>query len=142
MQEINTQNAPKKFAGYQADIAKYSTAFVAKFGIGENAALEIARQAAQDVHNGLKTIERTFSVGKVKHSDGTVSLSDGTKAKGIPLTKPISMVKAIDWLGEAEKNFVSFKFTDWKVSRMGDDNSIAAYVEAMEKQFPTPTPQS
>ena len=137
MPEVTTQQPVKQFNGYQADIAKYSKAFAKHFGIGENAALAIARQAAQDVHNGLKSIDRTFSVGKVKHSDGTVSLSDGTKNKGVVLTKPISMVKAIDWLSEAEKNFVSFGFTSWKVSRMGDDNSLATYVAEMEKQHPT-----
>lgn len=138
---VETQNAPKVFTGYAKDIEVYSKAFTKHFGIGANAATAIARQAAQDVHNYLKGVERTFAIGKVT-KDGKVSLSDGCKVKGATMTKPMAMVKAADWIAQAEANYVSFGFTGWKITRMGNENSLAAYVEEMEKSNPTPPPAS
>jgi hypothetical protein len=132
---VETQNAPKVFTGYQADIAKYSKELNTRFGITPEASLAIARQAAQDVHNYLKGVERTFALGKVT-KDGKVSLSDGCKLKGATMTKPMALIKACDWIAQAEANYVSFGFTGWKVTRMGNENSLAAYVEEMEKANP------
>lgn len=85
------------------------------FGIEPAKAEKIARQAGSDAGAVFRNAPAAIKVSKA-NGDGKATISDASKVKGVTLTNPLSIVRAIQWIGEAGKNGVAYGFTKWRLS--------------------------
>ena len=81
---------------------------------------KFARQAGADAGSALKNSVATIRVSKA-NADGKATISDASKLKGVTLTNSLAIVRAIQWIADAEKNFVSYGNTSWKLSDMNEN---------------------
>lgn len=89
---------------------------------------KFARQAGSDAGAVFKNTNATIKVGKA-NGDGKATIADASKAKGVTLTNALHVVRAIQWIGEAEKNGISWSGTKWQLSRMNDN--MLKYLETL-----------
>ena len=89
---------------------------------------KFARQAASDAGEVLAKCIVEIKVGKA-NSDGKATISEASKVKGISLTNALHLVRAIQWIGDAEKNSVSYGRTTWRISEMNDN--LAKYINTL-----------
>jgi hypothetical protein len=111
---------------YSAEMLRIYVELQEKFDIEPRKAEKIARQAGSDAGAAFRNATATISIGK-SSKDGKVTIADASKAKGITLTNPLACVRALQWIGDAGNNFVSYGFTKWKLSP-----ELAKWVEEME----------
>lgn len=85
------------------------------FGIPEKKAEKIARQIGSDFGALMKNSVAEISVGKAT-KDGKASIGETvSKLKGVTVTHPLAIVRAIQWLKDAGKNYVSYGHTQWQL---------------------------
>ena len=89
------------------------------FGFTSKQAEKFARQASADFGNACKSATATIKIGKV-NGDNRANMIDTSKVSKAEMTNALWIVRAIQWIGDAEKNGVSYGFTDWKVSSMSE----------------------
>ncbi len=99
---------------YSGEMAYYYDAMQSIYGIEPAKAEKITRQIGADAGAVFKDTRATIKVGKA-NKDNKATIADASKATGVTLTVPLSIVRAIQWAGEAGKNGVSFGHTDWKL---------------------------
>lgn len=85
------------------------------FGLTPAQADKFAIHAAQDAATALHSVSANFKIGKA-NDDGKATITDAAKQKGITLTNALHMVRAMQWIGEAGKNNISYGNTKWKLS--------------------------
>lgn len=111
---------------YSAEMERIYDASIKLFGIEPAKAEKIARQAGSDAGAIFRNTTAEIRVSKAS-KDGKVTIADASKAKGVTLTNPLAVVRAIQWIDDAGKNFVSYGFTSWKL-----DVTLQKWVDEME----------
>lgn len=110
------QTRPDFGAGrYSSEMGRIYDELIARFGIESAKAEKIARQAGSDAGAAFRNATASIRVGK-SSKDGKVTIADASKAKGVTLTNPLALVRALQWIDEAGKNFISYGFTEWKLT--------------------------
>ena len=99
---------------YSAEMERIYNELQAKFGVEPKKAEKIARQAGTDAGAAFRNVSATIKVGKATGKDKTMTISDASTAKGVTVTNALACVRALQWINEAGKNFVSYGFTGWK----------------------------
>lgn len=112
---------------YSAEMERIYDASMVLFGIEEKKAERIARMAGSDAGAAFKNATATIKVSKVKGKDSTVTIKDASEMKGVRLTNPLAVVRAIEWIGDAGKNFVSYGHTKWRLTP-----ELVKWIEDME----------
>lgn len=100
---------------YSAEMSRVFDSTMKLFGIDSKKSERIARQAGSDAGAVFRNTAATISVSK-STKDGKVTIADASKAKGVTLTNSLAIVRAIQWIDEAGKNFVSYGNTKWELS--------------------------
>lgn len=100
---------------YSAEMERIYKACMSRFGIESKRAERIARQAGADAGAVFRNSEATIAVSK-STKDGKITISDASKVKGVTVTNALAVVRAIQWINEAGKNFVNYGHTKWKLS--------------------------
>jgi len=90
------------------------------FRFTDEQALKFARQATADFGNLMKDVTVKLAIGKM-NADGKATMGEVCSRKGVTLTNSLTLVRAIQWIKDAERNGVSYGFTRWEVSRMNDN---------------------
>jgi len=85
------------------------------FNIPSKVSEKIARQAGSDFGAAMRTAIVEAKISRPT-KDAKVTLREGSSLKGISLTNPLSLMRALQWIGEAGKNGVSYGFTNWKLT--------------------------
>jgi len=98
------------------------------FGFTSAQAEKFAHQAGSDAGAVFKKSIATIRIGKA-NSDGKATIADASKVKGVTLTNALHIVRAIQWIDEAEKNSVSYGFTQWTLSIMNEN--MAKYLASL-----------
>jgi hypothetical protein len=86
------------------------------FGIPADKAEKIARDLGSDVGTILNNVPTEIRISKIS-KDGKVSMADVSKIKGVTVTYPIAIARAIQWIGDAGKNGVSYGHSKWKLTQ-------------------------
>lgn len=104
------------------------------FGIPEDKAEKIARNAAADFGNAISAgnVTAKARIGSVT-SNGGVTLSDTSSVKLTAITHPLSIARAIQWAGDAGKNGLSYKDTVWQLSE-----ALQQYVDNLKVETAAP----
>ena len=89
------------------------------FGFTEAQAIKFAKQVGSDFGKLLKDTEVKISVGK-PNADKQSTIGEACSRKGVTLTNSLTIVRAIQWIKDAEKNGVSYGFTKWQLTRMSE----------------------
>jgi len=97
---------------YSAEMQRIYDACQSIFGIEPAKAEKIAKQAGSDAGAAFRNVSATMKIGKAGEN-GKVTIADASKAKGVTMTNPLAVVRAIQWAGDAGKNEVSFGKTKW-----------------------------
>lgn len=113
---VHTQRPNFGEGRFSAEMERIYNACIKLFGLDESKAEKIARQAASDAGAALKAASASLSVSAARGKDKTVTISDASKVKGVTLTNALAVVRAIQWIDDAGKNFVSYGFTGWKLA--------------------------
>lgn len=111
---------------YSAEMERIYNATVKLFGIEPKRAERIARQAGSDAGAVFRNAAAEISVSK-STKDGKVTIGDASKVKGVTITNALAIVRAIQWIDEAGKNFVNYGHTKWKLS-----GSVQEWVDEMK----------
>lgn len=104
---------------YSAEMERLFEQAQALLGFTSAQAEKFARQAGADAGSALKNSVATIRVSKA-NSDGKATINDASKLKGVTLTNSLALVRAIQWISDAEKNFISYGNTGWKISSMNE----------------------
>jgi hypothetical protein len=96
------------------------------FGIEPAKAEKIARMAGSDAGAVFRNANATIKVGSM-NKDGKATIADASKVKGVTMTMPLSIVRAIQWVADAGKNGISYGHTKWQLSPL-----IAEWVEGLK----------
>lgn len=88
---------------------------------------KFARQAASDAGSVLQNASASIKIGKA-NADGKASIEDASKVKGITLTNSLHVVRALQWIGDAGKNGISYGKTAWQLSP-----PLAKYAEGLKE---------
>jgi hypothetical protein len=96
------------------------------FGIEPAKAEKIARMAGSDAGAVFRNATANFTVGKVSGKENKVTIADASKVKGVTVTYPLLIVRAIQWFGEAGKNGIRFA----QIIRLSED--VEQWIEEME----------
>lgn len=113
---------------YSAEMERLYNQAQELLGFTPTQAEKFARQAGADAGSALKNSVASIRVSKA-NADGKATISDAAKLKGVTLTNSLAIVRAIQWIGEAEKNFVSYGKTKWTLSAMNEN--LAKYVAGL-----------
>lgn len=100
---------------YSAQMESIYEGIQLKFGISAEKAEKIARQAGSDAGAVFASCSAAFRIGKA-NGDNKASIADAAKVKGVTLTNPLNIVRALQWIDDAGKNGVSYGFTKWVLS--------------------------
>jgi len=93
---------------------------------------KIARDAGSDIGSAMKHAnDAKISLGKVSKS-GTVTVKDAASVKGVYVTNPIMVARAIQWIDEAGKNGISYGSTEWKLIP-----NLQTYIDDLQKELDT-----
>lgn len=85
------------------------------FGVEPKKAEKIARQVGSDFGELMKNQSASIKVGSM-NKDGKATIGESVeKLKGVTLTNPLSLVRALQWVNDAGKNGVSYGFTKWEL---------------------------
>ena len=90
------------------------------FGFTEEQALKFAKNAASDFGKLMKDVTVKLTVGKPS-LDNKATMGEICSRKGVTLTNALTLVRALQWVKEAERNGISYGFTKWSISRMNDN---------------------
>lgn len=112
---------------YSAQMASFYDAMQKVFGIKPSTAEKIARQAGSDMGAIFANVEAKVTIGKI-NSDGKATFADASKVKGITISNPLHIARALQWIGDAGKNGISYGFTEWRLSE-----ELEKYVNSFDK---------
>jgi len=102
------------------------------FKLSETVSAKIARDAGSDIGSAMKHAnDAKISLGKVSKS-GTVTVKDAASVKGVYVTNPIMVARAIQWIDEAGKNGISYGSTEWKLIP-----NLQTYIDDLQKELDT-----
>lgn len=126
--QVTTANVKPEFGQgrYSAEMERIYNACIKLFGVEPKRAERVARQAGSDAGAVFRNAAATISVSK-STKDGKVSIGDASKVKGVTITNALAVVRAIQWIDEAGKNFVNYGHTKWKLSL-----SVQEWVDEMK----------
>lgn len=100
---------------YSAEMERIYNACIKLFGIEPKRAERISRQAGSDAGAVFRNSAAEVKVSK-STKDGKVTIGDASTVKGVTITNALAVVRAIQWINEAGKNFVNYGHTKWKLS--------------------------
>lgn len=100
---------------YSGEMERIYNACQKLFGIESKRAERISRQAGSDAGAVFRNSAAEITVSK-STKDGKVTIGDASKVKGVTVTNALAVVRAIQWIDEAGKNFVNYGHTKWKLS--------------------------
>lgn len=112
---------------YSAEMSRIYKGLIERFGIADAKAEKIARQAGSDAGAAFRNATASIKVS-TSNKDGKVTIADASKAKGVTMTNPLALVRALQWIEDAGKNFISYGFTKWtltpELSKWIEDMSV------------------
>lgn len=111
---------------YSGEMERIYNASQKLFGVEPRRAERIARQAGSDAGAVFRSSAAEITVSK-STKDGKVTIGDASKVKGVTVTNALAVVRAIQWIDEAGKNFVNYGHTKWKLSV-----SVQEWIEEMK----------
>lgn len=103
---------------YSAEMKRLYGDFQKLFGLPPWQAEKIARQVGSDFGEMMKNQSVAISVSAAtgKNHDGKITIGEKVKnLKGVTLTNTLLLVRAVQWIGEAGKNGLSYGFTKWEL---------------------------
>ena len=122
------ENAPNfgngRYGDFQRSLYADSQALL---GMSKQAAEKFAKAAATDFGLAMAQAKIEGKVSKPTGKDMKVTLSEAAKMKGVHSTLPLSLVHALQWMGEAGKHGVSYGKTSWVLTP-----ELSAYVDDLE----------
>lgn len=127
--ETTTETSTKPNFGngrYSAEMQRIYDACQSIFGIPADKAEKIAKQAGSDAGAAFRNVSATMKIGKAGEN-GKVTIADASKAKGVTMTNPLAIVRAIQWAGDAGKNECSFGKTKWALK-----DELQKWVDSLE----------
>ena len=104
---------------YSAEMSRIYDGMQERFNIPADKAEKIARMAGSDAGAVFRNSAASISVSKAS-KDGKVTISDASKVKGVTVTHALAIVRAMQWIDDAGKNFVSYGKTKWQLSESLD----------------------
>lgn len=100
---------------YSPEMARIYSELQKQFGIAPEKAEKIARQVGADFGELMRNQSASIKVSSA-NKDGKATIGESvTKLKGVTLTNPLMLVRALQWIAEAGKNGVSYGFTKWEL---------------------------
>ena len=100
---------------YSAEMERIYDALIERFEVEPKKAEKIAKQAGSDAGAVFRNAIAEIRISKTS-KDGKATIADASKVKGVTMTNPLAIVRAIQWLDDAGKNFVSYGKTKWQFS--------------------------
>jgi hypothetical protein len=97
---------------YSAAMLRIYRLLVALFSVPTEHAERVARQFAIDYGAATKGVPVEVKLGKT-NGDNQGTLSEMLKIKGITYSPAMNVARAIQWIGDAGKNGVSYGKTKW-----------------------------
>jgi len=113
-----TQSSTKVDFGngrYSSEMERIYKGCIERFGIESAKAEKIAKQAGSDAGAAFRNATASIKIGK-GNKDGKVTIADASKAKGITLTNPLAIVRALQWISDAGVNHVSYGFSKFRLT--------------------------
>jgi hypothetical protein len=124
---------------YSEEMARIYTGCLDRFCLLPWQAEKIARQAGSDAGAALAATKVELKVGKMdKENMGRIE--EASNLKKAFLTRPLQIVHALGWVGEAGKHGVSFGNTTWTLSSDLQEwvDSLYAPKEVNDSTIPVP----
>ena len=110
---------------YSAWASTQYNGMIEQLHISEDKAEVIARQMMVDIGAVMKG-DSKISIGKA-NGDNKSNIKEILKAKGATLTNPLSIARALEWMGDAFKNGINFQTTGWELK-----DELVEYVSGLE----------
>lgn len=111
---------------YSSEMSRLYDAFVKLFSIPPSVAEKIARQTGSDAGSIFRNATAEIRVSKA-NKEGLATISDASKVKGVALTNPLKLVRALQWITDAGKNGISYGHTKWAL-----ETDLASWVSKLE----------
>ncbi len=115
-------------AKYSAEMERLWEDSQKLFGFNSKQAEKFARHASADFGNATKSGTAKIKIGTV-NGDNRANMIDTNKVDKALMTNALWIVRAIQWCKDAEKNGISYGFTDWKLSVMAEE--LQKYVASL-----------
>ena len=109
----NTETRQVSFGNgrYSAEMANIYKGLQERFEIEPLKAERIARQAGSDAGAALAATHASFKVSKPTGKDMLTTIKDASKAEGVRMTNALSVVHALQWIGDAGKHGIRYQQT-------------------------------
>lgn len=113
MKNNNTETNTPNFGNgrYSKAMQAMYNRMLTLFMIEPAKAEKIARMAGSDAGAALSNVEAKLSFGKATGKDSTMSIAEVAKAKGVRVTNPLAIARAIQWFDDAMKNGIKWNQT-------------------------------
>jgi len=112
---------------YSPEMERIYNELQSRFGIEPRKAEKIARQVGADFGELMRNQSASIKVGSA-NKDGKATIGESvSKLKGVTLTNPLMLVRALQWIADAGKNGVSYGHTKWELIP-----PLKTYVNEME----------